>query len=99
MAVCQDSWLDWSADAGRVAAVRAEFGARFKESEAGSFVVPVGSVAALGMKVALVYPNSIGMARGFSVAVESPFESAIRNVEKALGTALNDRDTDEGMRT
>jgi hypothetical protein len=99
MAVCQDSWLDWGADEARVGAFRDSFRARYKESPDGGYFVPISGATLMGMKVARVYSSSIGMARGFSVAVEAPFDVARKNVEKTLGKTLQQCETGDGMRT
>jgi hypothetical protein len=99
MATCQDSWLDWGADDTRVGAFRESFLARFKQNGNDPFFVPIASATVLGMKVTRVYSNTIGMARGFSVAVEAPFETARKNMEQAVGKPLTHCDTGDGMRT
>lgn len=99
MAVCQDSWLDWGADDARAGAFRDGFLAQFKESDAGQFFVPVTSASLFGMKVARVFPATMGMGRGFSVLVEAPFDTAKKAVEKALGKPLTHCETGDGMRS
>jgi hypothetical protein len=99
MAVCQDSWLDWGADDTRVAAFRDGFRAQFKEAASGGYFVPTAAATLLGMKVARVYSSTIGMARGFSVAVEAPFDVAKKNVEKTIGKTMKHCDSGDGMRT
>jgi hypothetical protein len=99
MAVCQDSWLDWGADDTRVGAFRDGFRKQFKESAGGDYFVPITRVTLMGMGVARVYASTIGMARGFSVAVNAPFESARKSVEQAIGKALRHCETGDGMRT
>ena len=99
MAVCQDSWLDWSNDDARAGAFRDSFRAQFREHESGGYFVPIAGATLLGMKVARVYASSIGMARGFSVAVEAPFDTAKKNVERALARTLTQCETGDDMRT
>jgi hypothetical protein len=98
MAVCQDSWLDWGADDTRVGAFRDGFRAQFKEAPSGGYFVPITAATLLGLKVARVYSSSIGMGRGFSVAVEAPFDAVKTSVEKALGRTLTHCETGDGMR-
>ena len=72
---------------------------QFKEADSGGYFVPISRGTLLGMNVARVYSSTIGMARGFSVAVEAPFETTKKNVEKSLGTPLKQCETSDGMRT
>src|SRR4051812_4108669 len=67
--------------------------------EGSAFFVPIASVTLMGMRVTRVYSNTVGMARGFSVTVDAPFETAKRNVEKSVGSPLKHCDTSDGMRT
>ncbi len=99
MATCQDSWMDWGADDARVGAFRDGFRAQFKQSAAGAYFVPITSATLMSMKVARVYSSTIGMARGFSVAVEAPFETVKKNVEKTIAKKLEHCETSDGMRT
>jgi hypothetical protein len=99
MAVCQDSWLDWGADDSRVGAFRDGFRKQFKEAGNGEYFVPLAGATLIGMSVARVYTSTIGMARGFSVAVNAPFDTARKNVEKTIGKTLQHCETSDGMRT
>jgi hypothetical protein len=98
MATCKDSWLEWGNDESRVGAFRDGFRAQFKEAESGGYFLPISRVTLLGMNVARVYSSTIGMARGFSVAVEAPFETTKKNLERSVGT-LRQCETSDGMRT
>lgn len=89
LATCRDSWLDWKDDPTR--------GAKFTEGlhtnytyheDRGGFLVPKAPETVLGLPVARVYPESAGMAVGFTVLVNSGFEAARKAVEKALGKPL-----------
>jgi hypothetical protein len=99
MATCKDSWLEWGNDESRVGAFRDGFRRQFKEADSGGYFVPISRGTLLGMNVARVYSSTIGMARGFSVAVEAPFETTKKNVEKSLGAPLKQCETSDGMRT
>jgi hypothetical protein len=52
-----------------------------------------------GQPVAQLYPASIGMAVGFSVVVNGGFDATRKNLEKALGKALKQCETSDGMKT
>lgn len=99
MATCKDSWLEWGNDESRVGAFRDGFRRQFKEADSGGYFVPISRVTLLGMTVARVYSSTIGMARGFSVAVEAPFDTTKKDIEKSLGTPLKQCETSDGMRT
>lgn len=89
LATCRDSWLDWKDDPARGAkfaeGLRASY--TYREDSGGS-LVPKAPKTLLGLPVARVYPESTGMAVGFSVVVNSRFDAAKKAVEKALGKPL-----------
>lgn len=100
MAICQDSWLEWANDEARAVRFRDGFRAQFKEgSKKGEYFVPKTGATLLGMKVTRVYASTIGTARGFSVLVDSPFDTVKKNVEKAVGQPLAACESGEGMHT
>jgi hypothetical protein len=99
MATCKDSWMEWGADDTRAGAYRESFLAQFKQNDNQPFFVPVSSVMVMGMKVLRVYSNTIGMARGFSITVDAPFDVAKKAMEKSIGQPLKKCETGEGMRT
>ena len=87
MATCRDSWLDWKDDPTRGAKFTESLRANYKEDR-GGFLLPKAPKALLGLPVARVYPESAGMAVGFTVLVNSGFEVARKAVEKSLGKPL-----------
>jgi hypothetical protein len=100
MAVCQDSWLDWGDDQARAGTFRDGFRAQFKEGgKNGEYFVPKSHAALMGLPVSRVYASTIGMARGFSVLVDAPFDAVKKNVEKVIGKTLKKCETGEGMHT
>ena len=99
MATCKDSWLEWGDDEARVGSFRAGFKAQFTQKEGDAFFVPIKPVALMSLKVVRVYSSTIGMARGFSVAVEAPFNAAKKSVEQSVGQPLEHCETSDGMRT
>jgi hypothetical protein len=98
MATCKDSWLEWGADDTRVGAYRDSFAAQFRQNEGSPFFVPIAGVTLLGMPVVRVFANSVGMAKGFSVGVDAPFDAAKKNVERLLGKTLSHCETGDGVR-
>ena len=99
MATCKDSWLEWGDDEARVGSFRAGFTAQFTQKEGDDFFVPIKPVTLMGLKVVRVYSSTIGMARGFSVTVDAPFEAAKKSVEQSVGQPLKHCETSDGMRT
>lgn len=99
LATCRDSWLDWKDDPARGAkfAEGLRAGYTYKE-DGGGFLVPKTPRSVFGLPVARVYPESAGMAVGFSALVNGGFEAARKAVEKTLGKPLKcDDKSDEGF--
>ena len=99
MATCKDSWMEWGADDTRAGPYRESFLAQFTQTGNQPFFVPISNVTLMGMKVTRVYAATMGMGRGFSVAVAAPFDTARRAIEKSIGKTLAQCDTSDGMRT
>lgn len=99
LATCRDSWLDWKDDPARGAKFADDLRANYLEQRGeGDFFVPKTPKKLLGLPVARVYPESTGMAVGFSVLVNSSFEATRKAVEKALGKPLKcDEKSEEGF--
>lgn len=87
LATCRDSWLDWKDDPARGAKFTEDLRANYMHQQDGGFL-PKAPKTLLGLPVASVYPESAGMAVGFSVLVSSRFDAAKKAVEKALGKPL-----------
>jgi len=89
LATCRDSWLDWKDDPTRGAKFTEGLRANYTyQQDRGGFLVPKAPKTLLGLPVARVYPESAGMAVGFTVLVNSGFEVAKKAVEKSLGKPL-----------
>jgi len=100
LATCKDSWLDWKDDQARSAKFAADLRAHYTyQQDRGGFLVPKAPGSVLGLPVARVYPESAGMAVGFSVQVNGGFEAARKAVEKALGKPLKCDDKSDEMLT
>jgi hypothetical protein len=56
------------------------------------------NVSVLGFRLIRVFPDSVGMAVGFSLSVDATFDDTRHAVEKALGHPLGKCETGEGMR-
>lgn len=100
MATCQDSWLDWNKTA---PAKNAAFAEHFRPllSPHGNdpYFLPKAKITFAGLNVSQVYPESIGMALGFSVAVDAPFDKARAALEKIAGKKLGHCENSDGMHT
>jgi hypothetical protein len=69
-----------------------------KESD--PFFVPKSSQTVAGLPVAQVFPQSIGMAVGFSVVVNANFDKTRTSLERKIGKVLKKCDApSDNMRT
>jgi len=99
LAICQDSWRDWKSDPVQTRKMAELFNTAFAErAQDGSFA-PKAKVQVVGLPVLQVYPESVGMGVGFSVILDAPFDTAREHAETALGKALGQCETGDGMRT
>jgi hypothetical protein len=99
MALCQDSWLDWSkTDPAKLKAFGEHFRANFSHKDNDAFTAPKVETSILGLRVAQVYPESVGMGVGFSILVDADFDTARAVAEKSLGKKLGHCETGDGMR-
>jgi len=101
LATCQDSWLDWKNDPARGAKMGESLRANYvqKESDNGRYFAPKTPKTLLGFPLTQLYPDSIGMAVGFSAVVSGSFDATRRSVEKIAGKPLKDCESGEGMKT
>jgi hypothetical protein len=85
LATCQDSWLDWkSSDPVRLKKFADSFQSDFLRKGSDAFFVPKSSQTVAGLPVAQVFPESIGMAVGFSVVVTANFDKTKTSLEKKI---------------
>ena len=95
-----DSWMDWkTTDPARLNSVGAYFRSALAHNDNAAFGVPKSPMAIAGLKITKVFPDSVGMAVGFSVLVEAPFDVARRTFEEELGKPLGQCETSDGMRS
>jgi hypothetical protein len=89
LATCQDSWLEWkSSNPAQLKKFVESFQSGFSHKESDAFFVPTSSQTVAGLPVAQVYPESIGMAVGFSVVVNANFDKTRESLEKKIGKSL-----------
>ena len=100
MALCQDSWLDWQkSDPAKLKAFANRFRAGFVPHGNDPYLLPKENISVVGLHVAQAFPDSIGMAVGFSLTVDAPFDQTRAAVEKSLGKSLQKCETGDDMRT
>jgi hypothetical protein len=87
LATCQDSWLDWkSSNPVQLQKFIEDFRSAFlRKKDTDAFFVPKSSQTIVGLPLAEVFPESVGMAVGFSVTVNASFEKAKAALEKKIG--------------
>lgn len=96
LAICQDSWFDWKDDQARGAKFAENLRANYMQKQNVDYLVPKAATKLFGMSVTGVYPDSVGMAVGFSVLVNNGFAATRKTIEKAIGRPLKcDEKSDE----
>jgi len=86
LATCQDSWLDWkNSDPVQLRKFAESFQSNFLQKEKDPFFVPKSNQTVAGLRVAQVFPESIGMAVGFSVVVNANFDTTKTRLAKKIG--------------
>ena len=88
LALCQDSWYEWKDDEARAKPYVQYFETQFRPSKEPAAYEPKAPLKVLGWNVTHVYPQSIGMAVGFSVVVQADFATTRAAVEKQLGKRM-----------
>jgi len=98
MALCQDSWVDWSkTDPAKLKTFGEHFRANFSHKDNDAFATPKTETFVLGLRVVQVYPESVGMGVGFSATVDADFKMTRAALEKALGKKLAHCEKGDGM--
>jgi hypothetical protein len=102
MVLCQDSWIEWTKKEPKSFEV-------FRDHVMGAFAhagnnpywlpKPMVKVSVLGMNVAQVFPDSVGMGVGFSLTVDAPYDKVRAAMEKALGKKLLHCEASDGMKS
>jgi hypothetical protein len=100
LATCQDSWLDWKkSNSVQLKQVGEHLRSDFSQKESVPYLVPRANMTVAGLRVAQVFPDSLGMGVGFSVGVDATFDQARRSLEKTLGKPLTKCEVGDNMRT
>jgi hypothetical protein len=98
LATCQESWYDYRDDPDKMNTFVKTLDGVFRESSQDQSLVPKGRVTVAGLAVVQAFPESVGMAVGFSVVVDAPFDQAKAAVEKVSRKTLAGCQTSDGMR-
>src|SRR5262245_9553338 len=85
LATCQVSWLDMKEDPAKARPFAEALNAGYERKANDGSWAPHKATTMLGLPVVKLFPESVGMAVGFSVTVDAPFEKARDVVEKASG--------------
>ena len=99
LATCQDSWRDWRDDPAQTKKMAELFNSTFDSPANDGSFAPKQKTQVVGLPVAQVYPESVGMGVGFSVVLAASFDEARAHVEKAVGKALGSCEHGDGMQT
>jgi hypothetical protein len=99
LATCQDSWIDWQAsDPAQLKKFVADFQANFTPHGNDAYFLPKSSQTVAGLPLAEVFPESIGMAVGFSVVVNANFDKTKATLESKIGKPLKCEPPSDNMR-
>ncbi|HEY5336562.1 MAG TPA: hypothetical protein VIJ85_00030 [Rhizomicrobium sp.] len=99
MATCQDSWFELQkSDPAKMQKFVDHIRAGFTPHDNDPYWLPKAKTSILGFNASQVFPESIGMAVGFSVTVDVPFDQARAAVEKAIGKKFVHCETGDDMR-
>ena len=100
LAICRDSWVDWQkGDPERMQKFATYFRANYIPHNNDPYWLPKSDTAILGLHVSQVFPESIGMAVGFSVTVDARFDKTRAALEKAVGKRLQHCEASDDMKT
>jgi hypothetical protein len=99
LALCQDSWLEWKDDDARMRAMAEGFQSAFERKADEGFFVPKTRVTVVGLPVLRAFPDSIGMAVGFSIILDAKFDAARKSVERTIGKSFKKCETGDHMVT
>ena len=89
MATCEDSWLEWKDDQARQTQFVSYVEGSYRPMGRGPAFAPKAATTAFGLPVEQVFPQSVGMALGFSVLVRADFATTKRAFEKEFGRTMS----------
>lgn len=85
LATCQQSWLDFKNDPAKSEKFVASLKSNFKANGRDGSFVPIKPTTILGHDVFQLYPESVGMAVGYSIIVNAGFDAVKGSLEKQMG--------------
>ena len=97
LAICQDSWVAWKNEPAKLEALSQGIRASYERQQGQPFLVPKAPRTVLGLPVAQLFPDSVGMGVGFSVLVDANFDKTKKALEQKTGKVLNQCETSDGM--
>jgi hypothetical protein len=97
LATCQDSWVAWKNEPAKLEALSLGIRAAYERQQGQPFLVPKTPQTVIGLPVAQLFPDSVGMGVGFSVLVDVNFDKAKKALEQKTGKLLNKCETGDGM--
>lgn len=88
LATCQDSWLEWKTEPGRLQRFATELHRRYTLKPKSPAMTPNAPAKLLGFQVQQLFPDSVGMGVGFSVQLQADFKQARQRFEELLGRPM-----------
>ena len=85
LATCKQSWLDFKNDPAKSERFVASLKSNFKANGRDGSFVPLKPMTVLGHDVFQLYPESVGMAVGYSIIVNAGFDAVKSSLEKLMG--------------
>jgi len=98
LATCQESWRDWKENPARIQSFRDALSG-FRAQDREPFYLPTQPATLLGFPVVRLYPDSVGMAVGFSVLADASFDAVKASLEKQTSKAITRCETEGGARS
>ena len=97
MAMCRDSWLDWSKTAPAEFKQFADrFRADFSRHDDDPYFLPHGKTSVAGLRIVEAFPDSVGMGVGFSLTLAADYGTTRKIMEAALGKPLTKCEASDG---
>jgi hypothetical protein len=99
LATCQESWLSWKQDPARGRAYREAVESAFKAQDREPFWLPTRPTTLFGHPIDRLYPDSVGMAVGFSALANASFEAVKTSLEQQVGKPITRCESEGGARS
>ena len=99
LATCEDSWLEWKNQPSKLEGLSQQIRSGFAAKRDSAFLVPKSEKTVFGLKIVQLFPETIGMAVGFSVMVEEDFKKTRATLEKRLEKPFKKCETGDNMHT